>query len=345
MKRALLVLYMFVLGVLLAPGVVQAAEKADTVAVAVVGEYRISGPYTHKNLSVFVVHGKDKLAGKRFITLDDALKQKKAVVHETGNVQKLSVENTSKTVYVYIQSGVIVKGGKQDRTIRYDMVVPPQSGKMAIGAFCVEAGRWTGRGNESVAKFDSAASVLSTKELKLAAKHKGSQREVWEKVAKAQTDLSVSLGRSVRALQSASSLQLTLENKKLNRAAGEYAAALSKAFAGKTDVVGYAFAINGKINSADVYASGQLFRILLPGLLRASAVEAIAGLKKGQTFTAPTVEAVKKLFLDAQGGKKSEKDLTNGAKMIIKESDKSILFQVVDPKMRNAAVRIEILSK
>ncbi|MHC4916802.1 MAG: ARPP-1 family domain-containing protein, partial [Planctomycetota bacterium] len=51
---------------------------------------RISGPYTQGNLSVFLVHGKDRFAGKKILTLKEAMDQKKVVVHETGNVQQLS---------------------------------------------------------------------------------------------------------------------------------------------------------------------------------------------------------------------------------------------------------------
>jgi hypothetical protein len=48
-------------------------------------DYVISGPYTHKNLTVFLIHGPDKLAGKNFLTLQEALDQKKVVVYETTN--------------------------------------------------------------------------------------------------------------------------------------------------------------------------------------------------------------------------------------------------------------------
>src|SRR6267143_6166464 len=34
-----------------------------------VGEYRLSGPYTHKNLTIFLVHGKNLVSGKTFLTL------------------------------------------------------------------------------------------------------------------------------------------------------------------------------------------------------------------------------------------------------------------------------------
>ena len=44
----------------------------------------------------------------------------------------------------------------------------------------------------------------------------------------------------------------------------------------ETDVVGYVFAVNGKLNSADLYPSNALFRKMWAKLLRASATEAIA---------------------------------------------------------------------
>ena len=45
-------------------------------------------------------------------------------------------------------------------------------------------------------------------------------------------------------------------------------------------MIGYVFAINGHVNSADVYASRALFVKLWPKLLKASAVEAVAELNK-----------------------------------------------------------------
>ncbi|MFX5484718.1 DUF6569 family protein, partial [Acinetobacter baumannii] len=55
-----------------------------------------------------------------------------------------------------------------------------------------------------------------------------------------------------------------------------------------SDVVGYAFAINGKVNSADVYASHDLFKKLWPKLLNSSAVEAVAEGGKKVTKAATT---------------------------------------------------------
>jgi len=46
-------------------------------------DYRLSGPYTHKNLSIFLVHGKNVIKAKSFLTLQEALVQRKVVVYET----------------------------------------------------------------------------------------------------------------------------------------------------------------------------------------------------------------------------------------------------------------------
>ena len=301
-----------------------AAEKtAEPVAV---GEYTISGPFSHGNLTVFLIHGKDKLKGKTFITLDEALKRKVAVVHETSNVGELAIENKSPTVYIYIQSGVIVKGGKQDRTLQHDMIVAPRSGKVPIKSFCVESGRWSGRGNESAVGFSSAGYQLSSKGLKMK-NRAADQSAVWKEVNKAQDKLSKNVGESVKSKKSASSLQLTLENKKLKSKVAKYTKSLGDIVGGKKNVIGYAFAINGEINSADIYGSRQLFEKLWPSLLDASAVEAISELEKDKKFATLKADAIKALILDAQKGKKTEQNLTKTAKIIIKESKKSIMFE------------------
>ena len=74
-------------------------------------DYRISGPYTHENLSLYLFHGEDRVSGKTFLTLQEALEQKKAIVHETDTVSQLFIENLSPDAELFIQSGEIVKGG------------------------------------------------------------------------------------------------------------------------------------------------------------------------------------------------------------------------------------------
>ena len=77
----------------------------------------VTGPFTHENLSIFLLRGSDALDGSRFIPLDEALEQKCVTVHETGNVGQLEVENLSDSLDLYIQAGDVVKGGRQDRTL------------------------------------------------------------------------------------------------------------------------------------------------------------------------------------------------------------------------------------
>ena len=100
-------------------------------------DYRLEGPFTQGNLTVFLVHGKDKIKGQTFITLQEALVQRKVIVRETREVNSLTIENVSGEE-VYVQSGDIVKGGAQDRMLVTDLILPPRSGKIAIDAFCVE---------------------------------------------------------------------------------------------------------------------------------------------------------------------------------------------------------------
>ena len=52
-------------------------------------------------------------------------------------------------------------------------------------------------------------------------------------------------------------MQLALENKKVTAATEAYLKKLSNIVDGKSDVVRYAYAINGKVNSAEVYASHE----------------------------------------------------------------------------------------
>src|SRR2546428_7446793 len=208
-------------------------------------EYRLEGPFTQGNLTVFLIHGKDRIKGETFLTLQEALVQKKVIVRETRSVNELSIENISREE-VYVQSGDIVKGGAQDRMMAVDLILPPRSGKIPISAFCVENGRWSQRGSEAVTTFNSSANVVASREVKLAAKMKESQGEVWKEVSVAQDKLSANTGGNVRSDASPTSFQLALENKDVQANADSYVKALDNLLDGRTDVIGYVFAINGK---------------------------------------------------------------------------------------------------
>jgi ARG/rhodanese/phosphatase superfamily protein len=308
-----------------------------------VGEYQLSGPYTHKNLSIFLVHGKNTFTGKTFITLQEAMVQKKVVVYETRSVNELAIENVSNDD-IYVQAGDIVKGGQQDRMIGVDLIVPSRSGKMPISAFCVEHGRWSGRGNERTAVFSSSSDVASTKEIKLAAKRASSQGAVWENVRVAQDKLSANVGARVNSEVSESSLQLAVEHHKVTATAESYTRALSNIVNNSNDVIGYVFAINGKVNSADVYGSNVLFKKLWPKLLKANAIEAIAELQQAE-FQSATAEHVKTFLRDSEKTKATEKEVSARVGLVTGEDAEQIFFETRDRAQKDVWIHRNYIKK
>jgi hypothetical protein len=319
----------------------QAAKSAERPTPA----HTFSGPVTHRNLTIFLIHGKGTLPGKEFLTLQEALDQKKIVVHETQTVNQLSVENVALDVEVFIQAGDIVKGGKQDRVLAYDLVVPSKSGKMPLASFCVEAGRWRQRGKEDASRFQSSSGQVSGKDLKLAVTYARKQDQVWAKVKEAQMKLSKNVGKSVENKESPSSLQLTLEDKRLLDALDEYEKALAKALQGKDDVLGFAAAINGQVEGADVYGSPVLFRKLWPKLLKSCAIDALAEWDKDKKFEPAKVEQVKAFLADVAQGKKSIKDVSNRVQICTQESAKSVLMECSDKAKKDAVIHRSYLAK
>ena len=269
------------------------------------GRYKISGAFTHQNLAVYLIHGKDVIPHKKILTLQEALTQKKIIVHETGSVRQLKVENLSKDEEVVIQAGDIVKGGRQDRVMAYDLIVPPESGKIPIAAFCVEAGRWQRRGSEDAARFSQSSGQLPGKALRLAVTSSRQQRLVWKNVKQQQDKLSRRLKKMATNAQSPSSLQLTLEDKDLQAKVDGYVQRLEESIAGKQDVIGFVVAINGQIESADIYGSSTLFRKMWPKLLRSTAVNAFTEQTSGRRFELVDSEEIS-IFLADDKGKRSE---------------------------------------
>src|SRR5712691_8313893 len=175
-------------------------------AMAAPEAYRISGPVVHENLAIYFVHGASA-NGPVPLTLQEALANGSAQVHETGNVNQLDVENLG-TAEVFIQSGDIVKGGQQDRVLTVSLIIPPRSGRVPIASFCVEQGRWSARGREDARRFTTAATSVPSRETKIAMKAPVAepapaqaphalagdtsrrQRDVWSNVSKIQDKLS-----------------------------------------------------------------------------------------------------------------------------------------------------------
>lgn len=391
----------------------QAPATNRTGAPASASDFVVSDPERHENLTVFLIHGKDRVRHGRFLTLQEALEQSKAVVHETGSVNTLEVENLSPDEELFIQSGDVVKGGRQDRLIAFDLLLAPKSGRTAVASCCVEAGRWQPRGKEVASRFTSSRSQLPSKMLKVYggnynnfngnfnnsnlngnngpglnngnfnnnanngnnsfgnfgnnsfnlnngnfnlpnANNNGNnnnfngqlqgQGGVWSEVGEVQRKLEAKLRAVVRSKESESSLQLTLEHPKVQEAVEKYTRKLAGIFDGQNDVIGYAFAVNNRVNSVEIYGNAELFRRLWPKLLKANALEAFIEAEEGKSYPAVGADAISAVLADAERGDAVEKDITSRVRVLMRETEKNVLFETRDRK-RDAWVHKSYLTK
>lgn len=308
--------------------------------------YRVTGPFVHDNLALYFLHGEaDK--GPVPLTLEEALLKGKVQVDETSNVNQLTIENLGDEE-IFVQSGDIVKGGKQDRALLVSIALPPKSGKMPISAFCVEQGRWRARGLEDSSKFTSAGASVFSREAKIAMRAPvpgtidGSsvlprsnetsvrQQAMWADVAKVQDKLSRRLGAPVAAAESRSSLQLVLENEKLEAARKAYVNALKRAGEKESDIVGFVFAVNGKLNSADVYPSNGLFKKMWAKQLNASVTEAIG--ERGESSpSAPKTDEVLAFLDQAEKGKSSVQQVNERLSIETRDAPQAVYVEAVRP--------------
>jgi hypothetical protein len=302
-------------------------------------KFEVAAPVTHANLSVFFIHGPAAAAEPKVITLQDALNQGLATVHDQG---MLSVDNRS-NLPLFIQGGDIVKGGNQDRVLPYDYLIPAGALRSPVAAFCVEAGRSRPRGNELSSAFEVSSAQLPTKALKLAALYRRSQQDVWSGVSQTQSNLGRNLGASVKAQLSQTSLQLTLEHPRVQEATAAYLEKLA-ALPDKGNVIGYVIAINGQIHSADVYASSDLFRQLWPKLIHAGAIEALAERQSPGDIAPPSAETVQAFLQEAEQGQAYRQTAANQVQ-IRQESSRALLFETCDAGRGNQMVHRCYLAK
>ena len=322
---------------------------------ALADEYRVSGPVVHENLAIYLVHGKSA-PGPVPLTLEEALAKGAVKVHETGNVNQLQIENLGGGE-VFVQSGDIVKGGQQDRVLTVSLLLPQKSGRIPIASFCVEQGRWAARGKEDVKTFATASASVPSREAKLAFRTPAvaaaapvaaidpassfdrgrirtyardtaasPQQQVWAKVRKVQDGLSANLGTTVNAAASQTSLQLALEHEKLKDAQAAYLSVLKATGEKDNDVVGYVFAVNGKLNSAEIYPSNGLFRKMWGKLLQASITEAISH-QNGDKEPTPAGEIALAFLTDAAKGKATERPLPAQVQLEVRDADKAFYFE------------------
>jgi hypothetical protein len=145
-------------------------------------------------------------------------------------------------------------------------------------------------------------------------------------VTEIQGKLSSNLSAPVAAPRSRTSLQLALESGELERAQADYVKALQPLGEQDDDIVGYVFAVNGKLNSADIYPSNGLFRKMWPKLLRASATEAL-GERNGTAEPAPPVAAADSFLATPKDAPSVQKSAGPAGRIEMRESAKTLFME------------------
>jgi hypothetical protein len=269
----------------------------------------------------------------------------KAMNWFTGQAMKASQGKANPKMVTEIVRKKVLKGGQQDRTLASDLPLSAKSGSMPVASFCVEQGRWTKRGNESADSFATSKNSIATKEGKLAVRKSENQSEVWKSVAKAQESLSRNIGKDVKPVASASSLQLTLEDKDLKAKLKAFQVTLLPLVEAHPRSLGFVYAINGEINSAEIFAGHDLFRRVWPKLVDGMATEAVALADGAKSETPPSADAARNFIAKAEAVAAFEKPLSGSLQHVSAESDDSCLFETVDSKKGGQWLRRHIIKK
>jgi hypothetical protein len=288
-----------------------AAAPAGGADSAPVSDYKLLAPITHGDLTVFPVVSAKTHDTSGFLTLDEGIRSGEVVVTEAGNlhttmqrrpirqqqysgaqVNTLVLVNNSQRPLILL-AGEIVTGGKQDRVVGKDRIVPPESDPVDLGVFCVEPHRWV----ESSAKFDTHASVMAQPSVRKKAMVEKDQQQVWNEVNNAKGAMTAGVMASAppagsgsganeyayatRQLDSTSSYAKARENPVVEKQVEAITEPMQKSYESlikqlrNQNAVGVVVAVKGRIVWADLFASSSLLGKYWPKLLQSYAAEAL----------------------------------------------------------------------
>jgi len=253
-------------------------------------------------------------AGKpaEMLVLDEAMasKQVKISEGEQESVNDLTLINSSDRP-VFVLAGEVIIGGKQDRIIGANTVIPPKT-TLSVPVYCVEHGRW-----DNSSKVFTTANALAHGRLRGKASFE-EQGEVWKEVAatnaKRNTANATDTYRTVAKQQSDGTLKAW--QKKVDEALARVPAA------DRARMIGYAIALNGQVATVDMFQSPALFKKLEGKLLRSYVTEAVS-IKAGKDVKAPTTDAVKSFMADADKAAEKNSYETKAAKTKVRKGSKS----------------------
>ncbi len=264
--------------------------------------YRVLPAIRRGNLTIFPVVAAKSYNTSQLLTLDEGIRTGEVVVTEAGNerglvrgehpvpyrggaeVNRLVLYNNSGRPLLLL-AGEIVTGGKQDRVIGADRIVPPKGGPMDLNVFCVEPGRWV----ESSAKFGSMAAQMAQPSVRSPAMAEQNQSEVWERVRASNAAMAseLSTSESHGDVARTSSYAKVFASPPVQAKLAEYGGnASEQAILGELrskGAVGVVVAVNGHVEWADVFASTELLAKYWPKLMRSYVAEAMTSGLSGET--------------------------------------------------------------
>ena len=258
--------------------------------------YKALAAIKHGNLTIFPVVTDRTHDTKGFLTLDEGLRSGEVVVNEAGmirplirgpqrpvprppgaQVNQLVLVNNSKRPLILL-AGEILTGGKQDRVVGKDRIVPPESDPIDLAVFCVEPHRWVAT-KEGFGSFHAQMAQPSVRRSAMADKDQG---KVWSEVhASAQAMLAVASPPAAQAIESTSSYAGVMGNEEVKQRVEAVAAPLEQSYQEvmrelrDRNAVGVVVAVNDQIIWADLFASTALLEKYWPKLIRSYAAEAL----------------------------------------------------------------------
>lgn len=221
-----------------------------------------------KNLKIIPIRFKGPGDGRirpDVISLNKAIQQGIAVISERGtaateNVHWLRINNNSDKS-IFIGSGEVILGGRQDRMVTKDTVLVPTGSDQYVPVMCVEEGRWS----EKMKKFSYFN--YATPQLRKALDQSTNQVVVWREVLK-HLDYN---GVNSPTL----ALAARRQDKKFAPQVDEYFKYFIDAFK-KSDstITGFVCMSGDRVIGCDIYAGTNLFyaqlEALLPGYIEES---------------------------------------------------------------------------
>jgi hypothetical protein len=199
-------------------------------------------------------------------------------------------------------AGEIVTGGKQDRVIGKDRIVPAESDPVDLSVFCVEPGRWVaanGNGKEQFSGSAASGGVFAAPGVRASAMAAKNQQQVWDNVGKSKQAMETVINAPAAAeVNSTTSYARVMGNNQVQLKVDSIAEPVQHNYESvirqlrDKNAVGVVVAVNGDIVWADIFASTQLLQKYWPKLVRSYAAEAVvtraksaeASLKDAQNF-------------------------------------------------------------